>query len=474
MHWSKSLAIVFLSVGCAFWPVRLEAADMKAGAAKAVISADKPRIMVTGKLSRGKDHDIFARCLVLNDGGKRFAIVTYDLNCLDVATPILRKRCRDELGIGAANLILLGTHNHEAPIQIVPGNFDYGRWLAGRLFDLIKEAIAAERGPAKLLFGTGHAYFLWSMGNAPVDHEVQLLKVVCGNQVVALLFNHATHPLQASSDRISVGHPGYAVDDLEAKNPGALALYADACGGNQFAGGFYASMQKVQSLGRDLAEVVNRISESRMQDVTGPFASKLEVISLPLAPPVPYDKALALAKNMPLDIGLVPYPDPRRGTNWIRSLIKHHKENLPFPTKTTDMVCTDDAFLVKEYDTPREFPCRYEEVIVSRIGPMLLIAMQGEVCAPIGMRIKDTLRRDMPVMMFAYMGEHNLYIPTRELVRLKAYQAQVIQTQYACPVGWAPEVEDEMVNGVIRLARSMAPDKAKTSANFEERKPKSP
>ena len=54
------------------------------------------------------------------------------------------------------------------------------------------------------------------------------------------------------------------------------------------------------------------------------------------------------------------------------------------------------------------------------------------------------------------MGEHNLYIPTRELVRQKAYQGIVIQIQYASPVGWAPEVEDEMVAGVVRMVRSMA------------------
>jgi len=86
---------------------------------------------------------------------------------------------------------------------------------------------------------------------------------------------------------------------------------------------------------------------------------------------------------------------------------------------------------------------------------MAFVAMQGEVCAPIGMRIKDAFRWDMPIMVFAYMGEHNLYIPTRELVRLNAYQSRVIQIQYASPVGWAPEVEDEMVNGVIEMVRSM-------------------
>ena len=75
----------------------------------------------------------------------------------------------------------------------------------------------------------------------------------------------------------------------------------------------------------------------------------------------------------------------------------------------------------------------------------------GRGLAPIGMRIKDVLRQKMPLFVTAYMGEHNLYIPTRDLVRTDAYQSQVIRIQYASPVGWAPEVEDEMVKGVLKV-----------------------
>jgi len=50
------------------------------------------------------------------------------------------------------------------------------------------------------------------------------------------------------------------------------------------------------------------------------------------------------------------------------------------------------------------------------------------------------------------MGEHNLYIPTREIVHLDGYQFQVIRIQFASPVGWSPEVEDEMVGGVLTVA----------------------
>jgi hypothetical protein len=35
------------------------------------------------------------------------------------------------------------------------------------------------------------------------------------------------------------------------------------------------------------------------------------------------------------------------------------------------------------------------------------------------------------------------------------YQAQVIRIQYASPCGWAPEVEDETVNGTIALVKKV-------------------
>ena len=209
------------------------------------------------------------------------------------------------------------------------------------------------------------------------------------------------------------------------------------------------------------------ITAGELRDVSGPIHSKLEVLPLPLAPPISREEALELAKEFPEDVGFVAYTKgPHRSTNWVRMLLRYYDEGLPFPTKTTDMIGTDDTYLIHksdeellekyDYSIHDRFPNIYEEVIVSRIGSLMFVAMQGEVCAPIGARIKDAFRRDTPIMVFGYMGEHNLYIPTRELVRQKAYQGIVIQIQYASPVGWAPEVEDEMVAGVVRMVRSMA------------------
>ncbi len=459
-----------------------EAQSMMAGVAKGVITNRTSRVMVNGRMSEGTAEDIHARVLVLNDDGTRLIFVTYDLNCLDVATPDLRQRVKTQLGIDSSHLILLATHNHNAPIQINPDNFDYGHELAERMFGLIEEAMANEQGPVRVEFGSGDGYFITARGNAPVDYEVQLLQVTLNedNRPIAMLFSHGTHPAQASRSKIDAGHPGYAMDEIEAAFPGVLAMYSDASGGNQFPrepAGWPEQVARAREtgaetldgllegrareLGHELADVVRTIAAGELQDVTGPITSSIEILPLPLAPPLSHQEALTLAEEFPLDVGFVHYPNQYRSTNWVRMLLRYYEKGIPFPTVTTEMLCTDDTYLIHETDDEflekyddridDRLPCIYNEVIVAKLGPMPIVVMQGEICAPIGARIKDFFRADMPIMVFGYMGEHNLYIPTRELVRLDAYQSRVIQIQYASPVGWAPEVEDEMVNGVIRM-----------------------
>lgn len=460
------------------------AVTMTAGTARAVITNTEPLVMVNGRTSAGTLYDIYTRVLVLNDGNGRFVFVANDLNCLDVATAILRERAQEELDIPPERLIILATHNHNAPIQIVPDNFDYGRRLADIIFQTIQEAISNERGPVRLLLGSGEGDFVTAMGADVIDSEVQLLKVVAGDVPVAMLFNHPTHPLQASQDLIEPGHPGYAVAEVERRLPGVMALYGTSAGGNQFAvipreyrisgadarehGPEYAVEQRelaARVLGGRLADVVLDIAAGDMQDVTGPITSHMEIVPLPLGEPISHAAALELAESFPEDTGFVPYPHRHRSTNWVRMLLRHYDEGIPFPTRTTDWICTDDTYLIHKEDKElletyansihTGFPCIYEEVVVARIGPMAFVAMQGEVCAPIGMRIKEAVRKESPILLFAYFAEHNLYIPTRAIVEANLYQARVIQIQYASPVPWSTDVEDEMVDNVLRMVNQV-------------------
>ena len=139
------------------------------------------------------------------------------------------------MGIEPSQLVLLGTHNHLAPLSSLPENFDYGRWLADRIFNLIKEAIGNERGPVTINFGFSNGYIVKSSGNAPTDYEIQVLKVVYKNKPIAVLYNQPTHPVRATTNKVDPSQPGYAMDEIEKRYPGILALYGDACGGNQSA-----------------------------------------------------------------------------------------------------------------------------------------------------------------------------------------------------------------------------------------------
>ncbi len=476
--------LLCLSLVACLLTVAAQATPMKAGVAKASISSHEPMVMVNGRVSTGVLYDIYTRVLVLNDGDSRFIFVTNDLNCLDVATPLLRQRVQEELGVGPERLIILATHNHNAPIQIVPDNFAYGRRLADIIFNTIKAAIANERGPVRLLLGSDDGPHLVSMGADVTDLEVQLLQVKDGEDTVAMLFNQATHPLQASRDMVEPGHPGYAVIEVERRMPGAMALYGTSAGGNQFPAvpQAYRSTGAAESdngqdsaqeqrelaarvLGGKLADTVIKITEGDMLDVTGPITATMEIISLPLGEPISREEALEMAQDFPEDVGFVPYPHSHRSTNWVRMLLRYYEENLPFPERTTDMVCTDDTYLIHNSDAEllaeyahvihEPFPCVYEEVVAARIGPMAFVAMQGEVCAPIGMRIKERVREDSPILLFAYFAEHNLYIPTRNIVERDLYQARVLQIQYASPVPWSLDVEDEMVSNVLRMVNDI-------------------
>ena len=442
------------------------AAGLKAGVAKIVITPKTPLKLTAGKLDDGTmlemdgvDHDIHARALVLDDGVKKLVIITHDLSSAGIITPILRKRCRDELGLEPSQVIIVSTHNHQAPMPRWEANFPYLRETGHAIFEMVKRAIAGEKGPVKVEFGFGPGYWLRSAGNAPVDYEIQVLRVSYGNTPLAILFNQPAHPLMNSRTKIGVGHPGYAMDEIERALPGAQAMYGDACGGNQFPippdgrSKMYEQNDQPRQLGIILAKAVLQILKTRMIEVTGPLSTSLEILPLPLSKPISYEEVKKLAGDMPRDIGYD--HDKHRGTNWLRALLRYYEQDIPFPAKTTDMFLHEQGYFVRKFDEPREYPNQIEQVIVARIGLLPLVALQGEVVAPIGARIKDNFRTRMPIMLFAYMGEQEVYIPTRELVRLDDYQSRVIRIQYASPVGWAPEVEDETVSQVTRMVSSI-------------------
>lgn len=112
-------------------------------------------------------HDeLHARCLVLDDGKTKLALVVCDLLGLHRSVSVeARKMIEAEAGIPAANVLISGTHTHSATSALggTPRSYasdmeltDYQRFVARRIADGVRRAMNLLR-PAEIAFGTVEA-----------------------------------------------------------------------------------------------------------------------------------------------------------------------------------------------------------------------------------------------------------------------------------------------------------------------------
>ncbi|MDA9764571.1 neutral/alkaline non-lysosomal ceramidase N-terminal domain-containing protein [Opitutales bacterium] len=134
-------------------------ASLRAGAASSNITphlgiALDGTISINGPAVEVHD-ELHARCLVLDDGEQRLAIVVcdntmIDRSILDRAKQLVEERC----GLPANRILISATHSHAAP-RVVPGlhsnplNHDYETFLVRRIADGVQQAIA-NLSPAQI------------------------------------------------------------------------------------------------------------------------------------------------------------------------------------------------------------------------------------------------------------------------------------------------------------------------------------
>src|SRR5262249_23462280 len=173
----RPLILGFTSI---FWVVQVAAADetfWKAGAAKVVISPDKPMWM-SGYASRdkpaeGKIHDLWAKALVLEDcDGRRCALVTMDLVGIprDVSVAVC-DAIKKKHGLPGEAIMLSRSHTEWGPV--VGSNLRamyfldaeqekrveaYTKALRDKLVGIVGEALKNIQ-PVRVEWGNGHATF---------------------------------------------------------------------------------------------------------------------------------------------------------------------------------------------------------------------------------------------------------------------------------------------------------------------------
>ncbi|MBX7208089.1 MAG: neutral/alkaline non-lysosomal ceramidase N-terminal domain-containing protein [Verrucomicrobiaceae bacterium] len=144
-------------------------APLMAGAATSNITPEIGGDIIGGFLPFPSTHihdELHARCLVLDDGKARVALVVCDLLGIHRSVSLeARKLIEKETGIAASNVLISCTHTHSATSALgdSPRAYvsdmklgDYQRFVARRIADGVKRAANLLR-PAEIAFGTVEA-----------------------------------------------------------------------------------------------------------------------------------------------------------------------------------------------------------------------------------------------------------------------------------------------------------------------------
>jgi len=158
--------LFFLAFALSIRAADVPKAPLMAGAATSNITPELGGEVVGGFLPFPCTHihdELHARCLVLDDGKTKLALVVCDLLGLHRSLSVkARELIEEETGIPAANVLISGTHTHSATNALggSPRTYssdydltDYQKFVARRVADGVRRALNLLR-PAEIAFGT--------------------------------------------------------------------------------------------------------------------------------------------------------------------------------------------------------------------------------------------------------------------------------------------------------------------------------
>jgi hypothetical protein len=226
---------------------------LKAGAAKVDITPQSIKGFhnVWGTEYTGVHDNVYLRCLLLENESQKTAIITLDLGGVPFGLEILGDISK-RIGIPENNIIICGTHVHDAPIDF-RGDTEQARSWKASIKESLFKALDLAKGrmqPAKLGVGSGEAYLNinrdeytvdgWKLGNnpgGPSDKTVRVLQVTTlDDKPIAVFVNYAVHAvvLGPKNDQATADLPGATSTYIERElGNEVVALWTSGAAGDQ-------------------------------------------------------------------------------------------------------------------------------------------------------------------------------------------------------------------------------------------------
>lgn len=234
-----------------------------------------------------------------------------------------------------------------------------------------------------------------------------------------MLFGYACHPTTLSFTKWCGDYPGFAQLKIEARHPGATAMFVNTCGGDQNP----LPRRKVElceKYGHMLAVAVDEALQTPLKPISGGLKTSFELVDLPYLHVMTRDELQALAKD-PNAI------KARWSTRMLKLLDSGHKFETAYP-----------------------YPLH-----AWRLGnEMLVIGMGAETVVDYALRFKTEFGPGTWVC--GYADDMISYIPSRRVWDEGGYEGGSNLYEYGRPaLRWADDIETRIADGVARLVKQV-------------------
>ena len=424
------------------------AADARwiAGAAKVDITPDYP-VRLSGYGSRRTEFEsveqhIFAKALALRAGDAPPAIVITVDNC-GVPGRIrdeIARRLKAKAGVPDERVAVCSSHTHSAPMlggvlstlfsADVPADHAeriarYTKETTDKLEQVALAAIANAK-PCDIAWANGEVAFAMNRRlptptgyankpnpEGPTDHALPVLRVMnADGKISAILTSYACHCTTVAFNRVHGDWAGCAQEALEKEFPGAIALTALGCAGDQNPNprGTY---ELARQHGQSLATEVQRVVRGAMQPLAPALACSMKRFALPfdtLPTREEFEKRVA-----------------EKGGNAYHA--KKQLERLDRGEK-----------LMTELPYSAQTWCFGND--------LAMVFLPGEVVVDYSLRLKRDCTASK-LWVNAYSNDVPCYIPSRRVWEEGGYEAAGAMLYYDRPTRLASQVE-ELIIGAVR------------------------
>ncbi|MCD6408470.1 neutral/alkaline non-lysosomal ceramidase N-terminal domain-containing protein, partial [bacterium] len=216
--------------------------------------------------SEGIRDDLYAICVIFDDGKNIFAVLSCELIWLDkFLVRKVRKIVSKELNIPYSNITIHATHTHTGPVPSYSSNsiFTKNFYVEKSYIELLPIYIAgsvkiAYRNREEVKIGIGservegisfNRRYLLKDGRVitnpflqiedivksagPVDNSIGVMKIVNKKGVLkGVIVNFALHPDTLGDNLISADWPGFLRKKIEKKFPGTVAMVLNGPSGD--------------------------------------------------------------------------------------------------------------------------------------------------------------------------------------------------------------------------------------------------